>query len=213
MQSCSRLVKLQHGGRTGIGPGHCSFRSCQGGPFTAHLHPTLWHLGLRPDALGFPHSHRPITHPLGLWAPPSQGLNLSRSPLQLPVARSSEVSQHQGLAHPAPPRPLPTPHGPLLACVQPASFFWAGLSVVHVRSTAHPCQAPASSLVWEMGPGPPESFSSLWTGVCPPGAESRDPTLPRAVGWLTSHVQPHAPGPPPGRPPTAPTVFLGLGAG
>ena len=135
VQSCSRLVKLQHGGRTGIGPRHCRFRSCQGGPFTAHLHPTLWHLGLRPDALGFPHSHRPITHPLGLWAPPSQGLNLSRSPLQLPVARSSEVSRHRGLAHPAPPRPLPTPPGPLLACVQPASFFWAGLSVVHVRST------------------------------------------------------------------------------
>lgn len=175
-----------------MAPRHCSFWSCRRGPFTVHLHPTLWHLGLRPDALSFPHSHRTITYSLGLWAPSSQGSNLSRSPLQLPVARSSEVSQHQGLAHPAPPRPLPTLHGPLLACVQPASFFRAGLSVIHVGSTAHPCQAPASSLVGEMGLGPPEGSSSLQTGVYPPGAESRDPSLPRAAGWLTSHVQPRA---------------------
>lgn len=189
-----------------MAPRHCSFWSCRRGPFTAHLHPTLWHLGLRPDALSFPHSHRTITYSLGLWAPSSQGSNLSRSPLQLPVARSSEVSQHQGLAHPAPPRPLPTLHGPLLACVQPASFFRAGLSVIHVGSTAHPCQAPASSLVGEMGLGPPEGSSSLQTGVCPPGAESRDPSLPRAAGWLTSHVQPRAPGPPPDQHPAPPTA-------
>lgn len=126
---------------------------------------------------------------------------MSRSLLQLPATRPSKASRYQGSAHPAPPRPspLPTPHG--RSCLYAASLVLPGWPLC--RPSWEHCPPLPSPILWPGGGnglGPPEGSASLWTGVRPLGAECRDPSLPRTARRLTSRVQPHAPGPPPGLP-------------
>lgn len=201
VQSCSRLVRLQHRERHGDRPPTLQLPVLPGPclrTLPRPLHPRLWHLGLRPDALGFPQPRGPLPgFLLGFSAPFFfPGAELVKVAIALPVSRSSEASQHQGLAHPAPPRPFPLPTGHSLACVQPACS--SGLaSVVHLGALPT-LPSPQPPACWGSGSGPPEGSSSQ-TGTRPsrgraqrllpcPGQPVADP--PRSI--LTP------PGPPPG---------------
>lgn len=127
-----------------------------------------------------------------------QGRCCSCQPLGLPRPRGTRARLI---------RPLPgPPHSPLPmgapACMQPALFFRP-----LCRPSWEHCPPLPSPILWPGGGnglGPPEGSASLWTGMRPLGAECRDPSLPRTARRLTSRVQPHAPGPPPGLPPRAP---------
>ena len=87
-------------------------------------------------------------------------------------------------------------------CNQPSCSGLASLSSV---LGVLPTPAKPHLVAWQgKWVGATEGSASLWTGVRPLGAERRDPSLPRAARQLISHIQPHAPGPPPGLSPRAP---------
>lgn len=139
-----------------------------------------WASGRMPSASPTAMGPSPVLWDFGLLprGRTCQGRCCSCQPLGLPRPRGTRARLI---------RPLPgPPHSPLPmgapACMQPALFFRAGLSVVHLGSTAHPCQAPSCGLAGEMGWGHPRALPACGQACVLWGLSAETPPCPGQPG-------------------------------